>query len=71
MTKTNNGVDDAISKIPRLTAEDNIGNFSNDELLDACIELVEADNARRDHDQVRPTGPPAPRTSSPRSTPHS
>ena len=38
----------AIADIRRITAEENIESFSNDELLDACIDLVQADDAARE-----------------------
>ena len=43
-----NPLDDAIADIRRITSEDNLENFSNDELLDACIRLVQADDATRE-----------------------
>lgn len=44
----NDAVRDAISEIRRITSEENLNNFSNDELLDACIHLVQADAAARE-----------------------
>ena len=41
-------VDDAIADIRRITSEENLEQFSNDELLDACIHLVQADDAARE-----------------------
>ena len=41
-------VHDAIADIRRITAEENLEDFSNDELLDACIRLVQADDAARE-----------------------
>ena len=38
----------AIADIRRITSEKNIESFSNDELLDACIDLVQADDAARE-----------------------
>ena len=38
----------AIPDIRRITAEENIENFSNDKLLNACIDLVQADDAARE-----------------------
>ena len=33
-----NAVDGAIAEIRRITSEENVEQFSNDELLDACIQ---------------------------------
>lgn len=38
----------AIADIRRITAGENIENFSNDKLLNACIDLVQADDAARE-----------------------
>ena len=41
-------VRDSIADIRRITAEYNVDGFSNDDLLDACIRLVQADDAARE-----------------------
>ena len=57
-TANNDAVPCAISEIRRIIAEENIKRFSNDELLDACIDLVQADDAaREDARAVAPAGP--------------
>lgn len=38
------GIRDAIADIRRITSEENLENFSNEDLLDACIRLLEADD---------------------------
>lgn len=43
-----NRLHDAIADIRRITSEDNIESFSNDDLLDACIQLMQADDAARE-----------------------
>lgn len=44
-TPGNDAVRDTIADIRRITAEENVDDFSNAELLDACIRLVHADDA--------------------------
>ena len=57
MTTTHDdAVGDAIAKIRRITAGENGGQFSNDALLDACIQLVHADDATRENARKRPLG---------------
>lgn len=43
-----NPLRDAIADIRRITSENNVESFSNDELRDACIRLVRADDAARE-----------------------
>jgi len=38
-------IDGAIAEIRRITSEENVEQFSNDELLDACIQLTHACDA--------------------------
>ncbi len=45
--------DDAIQTIRELIAEENMDDFSNDDLLDACIELVRCDDAARTDEIAR------------------
>ena len=46
----NNAIRDAIADIRHITSEKNLESesFSNDDLLDACIQLVQADDAARE-----------------------
>lgn len=51
-------VRDAIAKIRRIIAEENSEHFSNDELLDACIDLVQADDTASENERAAaPAGP--------------
>ena len=48
----NNAIRDAIADIRHITSEKNLESFSNDDLLDACIRLVQADDAAGSYDHA-------------------
>lgn len=57
-TRSEDGLDGAIDRIRRITSEESLDDFSNDERLDAAIEVVNSDDALQNDIRNRRAGGP-------------